>query len=135
MSTAAIASGFRVIAPTYTYRSKISYAAPAPQASQHCGPPPQRGRGTGGVAGEVERPRRFGQAVPVMPGDRIECRGPIDRQGVGWCRWSGGPIALTSGQTVGVSRCFAWIALHARPLLESVLGSFGRRPARPGIIP
>jgi hypothetical protein len=23
------------------------------------------------------------------------------------------PIALTSGQTVGVSRCFAWIALHA----------------------
>jgi hypothetical protein len=47
----------------------------------------------------------------------------------------GRPIALTSGQTVGVSRCFAWIALHARPFLESVLASFGRRRARPGIIP
>jgi hypothetical protein len=39
------------------------------------------------------------------------------------------------GSNRGASRRFAWIALHARPLLESVLGSFGRRPARPGIIP
>ena len=92
MNIAAIASGFRVIAPTYMYRSKIFLCAtstPRPASTAA-----RRLNVDGvleGVAGEVERPRRFGQAVPVMPGDRIECRGPIDRQGVGWCRWSGGP--------------------------------------------